>query len=310
MLKKINGKTYFLESLNNSFGYYYTVNKHLFKEKTQFQKLELIDTDEFGTVLLLDEITQVGEKNDFQYHEPMVHPALCSHPDPRDILVIGGGDGGILREVLKHNTVRSVQFAELDEKVVAFSRKHLSDINNGAFDDPRVTTHFTDGRAYVADNPGRFDIVIMDMTDPFGPSKMLYTKEFFTLVKKSFKNKYGCFTMHSESPIVRPVAFNAVRKTLAKVFSQVDPLYTYIQMYATYWSMAVASDGISIKKKTRAGINNCLKKRGVTGLKLYNGDTHRSMQVSYPYIDDILKQRCRIITDTSPDFIDNIHTSK
>ncbi|MBD3241848.1 MAG: hypothetical protein GF331_14765, partial [Chitinivibrionales bacterium] len=209
-MRRVNGVLRFSEPLNPHFGFFYTVKKTLYRGRSRFQKIELIDTDEFGNVLLLDDITQVAEKNDYQYHEPMVHPALCCHPRPADILVIGGGDGGILREVLKHRTVRSVTFVELDEKVVEFSRKYLSSLNKGAFDDPRVETVFSDGRAFVEQNPKRFDVVIMDMTDPFGPSRMLYTREFYRAVKRSFKNTNGIFTMHSESPVVRPVAYNCV----------------------------------------------------------------------------------------------------
>ena len=115
----------YTEALNPYFGYYYTIKKSLRKTSTKYQKMELVDTDEFGKVLLLDDITQVVEKNHFMYHEPMVHPALCAHPDPQNILVVGGGDGGILGEVLKYPTVKRVELAELDEGVIRFSRKYL-----------------------------------------------------------------------------------------------------------------------------------------------------------------------------------------
>lgn len=297
----------FSEALNPHFGFYYSVKKSLRAGRTEYQKIELIDTEEFGRVLLLDDITQVAEKNDFQYHEPMVHPAMCAHPNPRDILVIGGGDGGILREVLKHRSVRSVVFAELDHQVVAFARRYLKDVNQGAFDDPRVETVFGDGRAYVERTSGRFDVVIMDMTDPFGPSKMLYTREFFRAVKRSFRNRRGTFVMHSESPIVRPLAYATILRTLSSVFAHVNPLYTYIQMYAVLWSMAVSSDTINIAARTPAAIDKRLQSRGVRGLELYNGETHRAMLASYPYIDRIRNRRVAPVTDRTPDFPDDFH---
>lgn len=309
-IRRVNGVPTFSEPLNPHFGFFYTVKESLYRGRSRFQKIELLDTEEFGNVLLLDDITQVAEKNDWQYHEPMVHPAMCCHPRPSDVLVIGGGDGGILREVLRHRTVRSVSFVELDEKVVEFSRTYLASINKGAFDDPRVEMVFSDGRAFVERNPKRFDIVIMDMTDPFGPSRMLYTKEFFRAVKRSFKDANGIFTMHSESPVVRPIAFNCVQKTLGSVFKHVGTMYLYIQMYATYWSIAVSSDTCDIAAKTPAAVDRTLRSRGVQGLHVYNGATHRAMQVPFPYVEQVRSGPGHVITDRLPDFSDNIHKSR
>jgi len=295
----------YTEALNPYFGYFYTIRKSLRKASTKYQKIELVDTDEFGKVLLLDDITQVVENNHFMYHEPMVHPALCAHPNPQKILVVGGGDGGIVNEVLKYPSVKRVELAELDKGVVDFSRKYLKNVHNGCFEDSRFNVNITDGRKFVEDHPGEFDVVIMDMTDPFGPSCMLYTKEFFRLVKRSMRNRAGLFVMHSESPVSRPKAFSCIQKTLGSVFKSVVPLYTYIQMYAVLWSVTVAGDETDIGKCKPAGIDKKLKKFGIDDLKLYNGSTHAAMQVPYPYISEILSKPSRIITDKNPEFPDN-----
>ncbi|MBD3319522.1 MAG: polyamine aminopropyltransferase [Chitinivibrionales bacterium] len=305
MAKKKTAPRIFHELLNRNFGYYYTINETLYKGATPFQNIELVDTPEFGKVLLLDNITQVAEKNDYQYHEPMVHPALCSHPCPRDVLVIGGGDGGILREVLKYPTVRLVHFAELDSDVVNFSKKYLSNMNKNSFDQPRVRINFTDGRAFVEKRSEEFDAVIMDMTDPFGPSKMLYTKEFFRAVRRSLKNPGGVFVMHSESPISRPAAFRCINTTLRKVFTHVNILYIYIQMYAVLWSVTVCSDQTDIAGVKVSTIDKRLTRYGIDDLKVYTGATHHAMLTPYPYISDMLKKRAPVITDNNPDFPDS-----
>jgi spermidine synthase len=235
----------------------------------------------------------------------MVHPALCSHPNPRSVLVIGGGDGGILREVLKYPTVEQVDFAELDEQVIDFSRKYLAKMNRYSFDDPRVAIHVTDGREWVERHPGLYDVVIMDMTDPFGPSVMLYTREFFRAVKKSFRNDKGIFVMHAESPVSRPAAFNCIVKTLQAVFGTVQPIYLYIQMYAVLWSIALASDAGTVATCRAAMIERRLKKYGLEGLKVFSGRTLEAMRVPYPYIEDILRSRGRVITDKAPRFPDH-----
>jgi len=299
------GKRVYFEALNPSFGYFYTVKKTLRKASTKYQKIELVDTDELGKVLLLDDITQVAEKNDFMYHEPMVHPALASHPNPRDVLVVGGGDGGTVREVLKYPTVKRVELAELDEGVINFSRKYLGGVNGSCFDDARVNVNITDGRRFTEERPGEFDVVIMDMTDPFGPSNMLYTKEFYRIAKRAARDRAGIFVMHSESPVSRPAAFACIHRTLSAVFKNVSPFYMYIQMYAVLWSVTASSDGVDLSAVKPAAIDRKLAKYGIKGLKMYNGATHVKMLTPYPYITDILSRKARIITDAKPDFPDD-----
>jgi len=293
------------EALNPNFGYFYTIKKTLHKASTKYQKIELVDTDEFGKVLLLDDITQVAEKNDFMYHEPMVHPAMCSHPKPQNVLIVGGGDGGIIREVLKYPTVKRVELAELDAGVIRFSRKYLSSVHANSFDDPRVNINITDGRKYTEDHPGEFDVVIMDMTDPFGPSAMLYTKEFYRLVRRAMRDKAGIFVMHSESPVARPAAFACIQKTLNSVYRHVNPHYMYIQMYAVQWSITASSDVVDMAGIKPAAVDKKLAKLGIKGLKMYNGATQASMLTPYPYISEILSKPARIITDAKPEFPDN-----
>ncbi len=298
------------EWLNDGFGFFYTARRRLFRGRSKHQRIDVVDSDEFGPTLLLDNITQVVSKNDYLYHEPMVHPAMCCHPRPRDVLVIGGGDGGVLREVLKYRGVRRVSLVELDAEVVEFSARYLRGINRGAFRDPRVDLVIGDGREFVGRNTGRFDVVIMDMTDPFGPSKMLYTKEFFTAVKRAFRDRRGVFVMHGESPVVRPVAHNCVRKTLKAVFAHVCPLYLYVQMYAVLWSVMVCSDTVNIRMKTQGAVERRLRASGIRGLKVYTGATHHAMQVVYPYLEDVYRGPGRVITDRRPAFSDNIHSSR
>lgn len=302
---RATGKKIYTEALNQNFGYFYTVNEILKKSRSKFQDIQLIDTDEFGKVLLLDNITQVAEKNEFEYHESMVHPALCSHPKPESVLIIGGGDGGIAREVLRYPVVKRVEQAELDEGVIKFAQKYLKKVHGGCFDDKRLNVNIVDGRKYTDEHPGEFDIIIMDMTDPFGPSKMLYTRDFFRIVKKAMRNGKGIFVMHSESPVARPEAFACINKTLSSTFEHVSPFYLYIQMYAVLWSVSLSSDETDVSTIKPQFIDKQLKKYGINNLKVYSSQTHLSMQTAFPYVNQILKRRARIITDKNPDFPDN-----
>jgi len=299
------GRCIYAEALNPYFGYFYTVKKTLARIKTKYQSLQLLDTDEFGKVLLLDNITQAADRNDCHYHEPMVHPALCSHPRPESVLVIGGGDGGILREVLKYPCVKLVELAELDDGVIRFSKKYLPKIHGGAFRDPRVRINVTDGRTFVEGHRRRFDVIIMDMTDPSGPSAMVYTKEFFGAVKNAFRNRNGIFVMHSESPVTRPAAFSCIQKTLRASFPHVTPFYSYIQMYATLWSMTLCSQDDRAARITAKVVDAKLTHYGIRGCNVYSGATHVSLRTPFPYIAQLLRAEARIITDANPEFPDD-----
>jgi spermidine synthase len=302
---------YVVERLNPNFGYLYKLGKSLHKGKTQYQEMEIAESAEFGNVLLLDGVTQVTSRNEFLYHEPMVHPALTSHPDPKDVLIIGAGDGGILREVLKHPVEKAVM-AELDGGVVDFCDRLMPEINGGAFKDKRYRLEVGDGRKFVETTKEKFDAVIMDMTDPFGPSVMLYTKEFFQAVKRSFKDDRGIFVMHTESPISRPNTFKQCNRTLSEVFKYRRTFYLYIHMYAVLWSVTACSDTIDVAAIPPAELQKRLDARKVTGLHAYTPQTHHGMLAEFPFIGDLLRDmgKVPVITDKDPKVLDDIDINR
>ena len=230
------------ENVNAFGGFFYKVKNTLASKQTQYQKAELVETESFGKAMLLDGRTQVTERWEYRYHEPLVHPIMLIHPNPRRVLLIGGGDGGTLREILKYKSVESVDFAELDPDVVAFSKEHFPSIHDGCFSDPRITFFYGDGRAFVKKSSGGYDIIIMDMTDPIGPSTALYTAEFFAAVKKLFRDNDSLFSMHGESPMAWPEAFACINATLSEVFKRVSVATCYVPMYGTLWSFRYAGD--------------------------------------------------------------------
>ena len=243
----------------------------------------------------------------FLYHEPMVHPAMVSHPDPQDICVIGAGDGGIVREVLKHQPNRVVH-AELDGGVIDFCRQELPSIHQGCWDNPAVELEIGDGRAYISSQSKAFDVVIMDMTDPFGPATMLYTQEYFSAVKNSLKNDDGLFVMHCESAISRPRCFQQILHTLNQVWPHQQVFYVYIQMYAVLWSIVVSGDTETVSTITAETIKQRLAQRNIGPLQVYTADSHQSMTVTYPFIQTLVDSadQLPVITDAAPTFLDEI----
>ena len=293
------------ETLNENYGFYYRNGDSILSEKSEFQQIEILKTADWGTTLRLDGITQVGEKGEFFYHEPMVHLPMLAHIKPEKVLVIGGGDGGINREVLKYESVKSLVHVDLDGKVVELCKKHLPEVSQGSFDDPRVKLIIEDGRKFLTKISKAFDVVIMDMTDPFGPSATLYTKEFFHMVKKSLRNKRGLFCMHSESPIIRPEAFSSIHQTLSKVFKNVCPWYLYIQMYGSYWSFAVCSNKVNLKKQKTRFIAKKIKKLKLKNLRVISGKTYTAFQKEMPMIKKLRENKsAKIITDADYKFSD------
>jgi spermidine synthase len=161
----------------------FRVDKVLHEEKTAEQHLVIFENRLFGRMMALDGITQVTERDEFIYHEMMTHVPILAHGRVRRVLIIGGGDGGILREVLRHKGVEKVTMVEIDPAVTEFSKKHLPQISAGAFDDPRLDLLFADGAKFVEDSAESHDVIIVDSTDPVGPGEVLFREEFYRAAK-------------------------------------------------------------------------------------------------------------------------------
>jgi len=157
----------------------YRVKNILQELKTDFQHIMLLDTHQYGKMLLLDGRVQTTEKDEFIYHEMMAHVPLLSHPNPEKVLIIGGGDGGVLREVLKHDSVENATIVEIDPLVISFCNEHLPSISNGAFDNERTKLIIADGANHIRETDNKYDIVIVDSPDPVGPAQILFSGQFY-----------------------------------------------------------------------------------------------------------------------------------
>ncbi|MEM6960981.1 MAG: polyamine aminopropyltransferase [Myxococcota bacterium] len=212
----------------------------LMSRQSEFQKVELIDTVQFGRVLVIDGVFMTSERDEHLYHEMIVHPAMVTHPNPQSVLVIGGGDGGTAREVLRHPTVQTCTMVEIDALVVEACKLHLPSL--GAWDDPRLQLRIEDGIQFVRETDARFDIVILDGTDPQGPAEGLFNESFYRNVHRVLRSG-GIFALQSEGPFFFPEVFRAIQVSLAKVFAQVAPYFGSVPLYsAGPWSWTWASD--------------------------------------------------------------------
>ncbi len=212
-----------------------------FSGRSEYQKVEIFETKRFGRVLAIDEIFMTSERDEYFYHEMLVHPALTCHADPKRVLVIGGGDGGTVREVLRHN-VDKVVMIEIDELVVRASQEHLPTIGT-AWDDPRLEVRFDDGIKYVCESDDeKYDIVLLDGTDPVGPGEVLFEKRFYEGCKRMLKPG-GVFALQSETVFLFEDVFVETQQKLRELFAQVHPYFGPVPIYASgQWSWTMASD--------------------------------------------------------------------
>jgi len=167
------------ETLHASFGQYFAVDKVLYREKTEHQDLVIFENQALGRVMALDGVVQTTERDEFIYHEMMAHIPLLAHGQAKRVLIIGGGDGGMLREVSRHQQVEQITMVEIDAGVVDFCRQYLPNHSAGAYDDPRFKLVITDGVEFVSQCTEKFDVIISDCTDPIGPGESLFTSTFY-----------------------------------------------------------------------------------------------------------------------------------
>lgn len=228
--------------------YAYDVEEILYKGKSKFQEIMVIRNPHFGKMLILDEVVQLTERDEFFYHEMLTHVAMHAHPNPKKVIVIGGGDGGTVREVLKHKTVEKVYFIEIDEEVINISKRFFPTVSC-SIDDTRVEIKIMDGAEFIMRKKSSdIDIVIVDSTDIIGFARSLFTDEFFMTIKDCMKDE-GMFVTHSESLHFHEDMVIEIQETLKKVFPIVDLYTAPIATYpGNWWTFACASKKYTLRE--------------------------------------------------------------
>lgn len=251
-------------------------------EKTPYQDLAVIDTVQFGPMLVLDGMVMTTEKDEFVYHEMISHIALSTHPNPKKVLVVGGGDGGAIREILKHKSVELAVLAEIDERVIDASREFLPHIASG-LKDPRVRIEVTDGIAYVKNHPGEFDVILIDSTEPVGPAVGLFAKEFYQSVYDALTSD-GIMVAQSESPFFNQELIQGIQKNLKSVFPLVKLYLANIPTYPSgLWSFSLAS-----KKYDPLTVDP--ERIPEMATKYYNRELHRSCFALPNFVKELVKE--------------------
>ncbi|MDX9862389.1 MAG: polyamine aminopropyltransferase [Rhodospirillales bacterium] len=283
--------TWFTEALyaDPSHGGYaqtFHVSRELVRRKTDFQELVIFDNPYHGRVLALDGIIQTTERDEFVYHEMLAHVPLFAHGSPKRVLIVGGGDGGILREVLRH-PVENATLVEIDGAVVDLCREHLPGLSAGAFDDPRTRLIIGDGIRFVAETTETFDLIIVDSTDPVGPGEGLFTEAFYGDCKKRL-TPGGVVVTQNGVPHFQPEELARSGRRLRPHFADVSCYLAVVPTYVGgFMAMGWATDDVGLRKLTEAELAPRFARAGFS-TRYYSPAVHAAAFALPPFIGKLM----------------------
>lgn len=245
--------------------YVYDVEEILYIGKSKYQEIMVIKNPYFGRMLILDDVVQLTERDEFFYHEMLAHVVMHAHPAPQKVVIIGGGDGGVLREILKHRSVKKVYFVEIDKEVINISRRFFPNVSSGV-DDPRVEIKIMDGAEFITKRKiSDIDVVIIDSTDIIGFARSLFTSGFFNSVNNCLKDE-GMFVTHTESLHFHKDMVIEIQEIMQRAFPIVDIYTTPIATYpGNWWAFEVASKKLSPRD---------IRRKHIIDTKYYSEEIH------------------------------------
>jgi len=274
-MKKAN--SWLFEEITPDFYQIFGIEKMLFSGRTRYQKVEIFENQTFGKCLVLDGKIQSAEKDEYIYHEALVHPAMILHPDPQVVFIGGGGEGATLREVLKHSTVRRAVMVDIDEEVVALCRKHLPSFSAGAFEDPRAEVIYMDAWEYFEKAGEAFDVAILDFSDPVpeGPSVRLFTREFFGMVESKLREEGIVVLQAGPASAGFTDLLASVVSTLRTIFPVVNYYSAEVPSFGGEWGFALGSKKHDLFSLSPEEVALRIRERVRGELKFYDEITHR-----------------------------------
>lgn len=262
------------------------VDKQLYSGTTEFQRVDVMTSEEFGTFLTLDGLMMVAEKDEFIYHEMILHVPMAVNPDIKRVLVIGGGDGGTVKQLVRYSGIEHIDLVEIDREVIEVSRRFLPELTAG-LDDPRVHIYYEDGLKFIRSKQDEYDLIIVDSTDPFGPGEGLFTREFYGNCSKAL-NSQGIMVNQHESPYYEDYA-NSLTRTHSRI-KGVFPIHRLYQAHiptypSGHWLFGFASNKFDPIEDLDAERWNAL---GIH-TRYYNTDLHKGSFALPNYVKELLE---------------------
>lgn len=275
------------ELLTHDFRLSFGVNRVLAQTSTPHQELKLIENERFGRVLLLDGATQVTTADEFIYHEMLAHAPLFAHGEARDVLIIGGGDCGLAEEVLKHREVRRVFQVEIDAAVVGAARRYLDEINAPVFEDERFQLKIDDAARFVDGLDERFDVVLVDSTDPEeGPGARLFSKDFYQRIRRCLR-MHGILAVQAGIPFLQQAEFSSTIANLSSVYKYAGCYLLASPSYAGgHLAIGWGSDRVRMDQPAFEALQERVTRSGLN-LRYYSAEIHKAAFVLPPYIAEL-----------------------
>jgi spermidine synthase len=294
---------WFFETTTAVEGHMHAIVRTIAAARTKFQQVEIMETASYGKCLVLDGRIQSSQGDEFIYHEALVHPGmLATDAPPRRALVIGGGEGATLREILRYPSITRAVMVDIDDEVVNLCKRHLPEMHQGAFDDPRVELRHEDARGYLERSSERFDFISIDLVEPLeeGPACMLFTKEFYALVRDRL-TPGGTMTMQAGMTKVGELPFfAAINRTLKDVFPVVAGYQTFISCFGTPWGFVLASKNVDPARQSIAAVDTLVAERVKGPLEYWDGQTHQHAFALPKFIRKAVETSTRVSTDAHP----------
>jgi spermidine synthase len=260
----------------------FKIKKKLYSRRSKYQLVEIYQTEQHGNLMALDGCYMVSTAEEFVYHDMLAHVPLFAHPDPKNVLVIGGGDGGTVREVMKHKGVKNIDFVEIDWDVYKTSKKYFPALVKGLEQDKRVKFKFGDGIKFVKESKNQYDVILVDGTDPSDIAGGLFATDFFRDVRRALKPD-GIMAMQSEDPYYDSDIIKNVQHRLKKLFRHTALYLAFIPIYPSgMWSFSIASK----KFDPRTARN---KRSKIKKFKYYTPELHRAAFVLPQFVKDSVK---------------------
>ena len=282
-----HGRLWFTETLHGDFRTSYEIREVLFDSRTPHQRLVVADSVRFGRMVALDGVTQLTFADESAYHEMLAHVPILAHGNVEDVLIIGGGDGGMAEEVLKHKGVKRLVMVEIDAGVIDFAREQLAELHRSCFDDPRFELVIADGKDFAANATDKFDLAIVDSTDPIGPGEVLFTREFYGDCKRLLKSG-GVLVTQNGVPFLQAGELKNTVFNFARLFADAGCYLTVVPTYVGgYMALGWGTDDASLRDVPVANLEQRFRAAGLA-TRYYTPAVHRAAFALPRFIADVI----------------------
>ncbi|NEQ63193.1 MAG: methyltransferase domain-containing protein [Moorea sp. SIO4A1] len=298
----IDTNSWLLDPCTTSTFFAHKLTKTIFSKRTAYQEMQIVETEDYGKSLILDEQLQSSVVDEFIYHESLVQPAMINHGSPRQVLILGGGEGATLREVLRWKTVERLVMVDIDGEVVAACREHLPEMHQNAFDDPRLELVIGDALHVLDTSSQEWDIIISDLSDPIeeGPSFQLFTQEYFQKIRRVLKPD-GFFIVQAGPVAPAEITLHArLVYTVNSVFPNVLSYASHVPTYAAPWGFALGSAQPIPSRPSPEEIDQLLAQKTTGGFQLIDGITLLGMLQTPAYIRRAIAEQTQVYTLKEP----------